>query len=370
MMSEYGARRQTKIPVCVDLFCGAGGLSCGLHQAGIDTICGVDIDKACEYPFEVNGNGRFWLKDITTLSPEWVRNTYDNHTNWNYDIPRILAGCPPCPPFSPLNRSNVNYGEEKKLCDPRTDLLNDYERMINGAEPDIIIMENVPDMIYTDLFLKFLKHLKTLDYHVWYGIVLCADYGVPQSRRRLILLASRYGPITMMHPTHSVKRVTVRDTISHLPRLSHGETHSADKLHRCSQLETLGLRRIRATRDGTTWKDWPRELWADRHKRYYDENPNCRNFLDVGMRLPWDGIGSTITTSFYCYMSGRFGHPDQDRAISLREGALLQTFPADYRFCPDEDITITGCSRLIGNAVPPRIGKVIGESVMHHLATV
>ena len=195
-------------------------------------------------------------------------------------------------------------------------------------------------------------------------VVYCPDYGIPQNRHRFILLASRIGEITLLPPTHKRKEVTVRPFIEKLPPIAAGEMYEFDKLHRTASLSEINLKRIKASVPGGTWKDWPEELRCACHKK-----DSGQTYTSVYGRMSWDKIGPTMTTQFFCYGTGRYGHPEQDRALSLREGALLQTFPRDYEFFPPDvtDYCMRDVARHIGNAVPVRLGEIIGESIRHHI---
>ena len=172
------------------------------------------------------------------------------------------------------------------------------------------------------------------------------------------------GVINLIPPTHRKKTyVTVRDTIGHLPALEAGQTDSKDPLHRAKGLSTINLIRIKSTPYGGSWKDWPDELVLNCHK-----TSAGRSFGSVYGRMTWEAPAPTMTTLCTGLGNGRFGHPTQNRAISIREAALLQTFPTIYKFFPDEkSISITKASRYIGNAVPPKLGEVIAESIINHI---
>ena len=178
-----------------------------------------------------------------------------------------------------------------------------------------------------------------------------------------MLLASQLGDITLIPPTHDRNRVTIEQVIRGLPELAAGEIDGNDELHRSARLSDKNLERIRASRPGGTWLDWPENLRCECHKK-----ASGKTYSSVYGRLSWDQIGPTITTQFYAYGTGRHGHPEQDRGLSLREGALLQTFPVDYDFIdPDVPFCFRDVARHIGNAVPVRLGEVIGESIRNHL---
>ena len=338
-------------PVAVDLFCGAGGLSLGMKHAGIEILAGVDIDPACEYPFESNVKARFYERDFANLSTEFVQSLFPAGR------PRILAGCAPCQPFSAYAKGR-SVGEHQWL------LLRRFGEMIASVKPDIVTMENVPRLTRHSVFEDFLAVLNVSGYSYNHYIVNCIRYGVPQARKRLVLLASKKGDIELVSPTHEEGNpVTVRQAIQHLASINAGEYLESDPLHKSSGLSGLNLKRIRLSRPGGTWRDWDESLVAACHAK-----KSGRTFPSVYGRMLWDQPAPTITTQFHGYGNGRFGHPTQDRALSLREGAILQTFPEDYTFVPEgHEVQISPVARLIGNAVPVKLGEAIGRSIVEHL---
>jgi DNA (cytosine-5)-methyltransferase 1 len=224
-------------------------------------------------------------------------------------------------------------------------------------------MENVPHLKREEVFRQFTSTLRDAEYSVWAEVVNCADYGVPQQRRRLVLLASRHGPLSL-EGSKSKKHKTVREAIGELPPLVAGELSSKDPLHQCSSLSELNYARIKASKPGGTWRDWPIHLRAKCHAR-----DSGKGYVSVYGRMTWDEPSPTMTTQFYGYGNGRFGHPSQNRALSLREGAVLQSFPKGYKFVePGKPIHIKTLGRLIGNAVPVKIGEAIGRAISSHIA--
>lgn len=201
-------------------------------------------------------------------------------------------------------------------------------------------------------------------YHTWWGNVFCPDYGLPQNRKRLVLLASRFGPISFIDPTHDKENyVSVEQAISHLPPLNAGSSDKNDNLHRASKLSDINLERIRHSHPGGSWKSWPKKLLPDCYKR-----ETGQTYSSVYGRMKWSDPSPTITTQFYGYGTGRFGHPTQDRALSLREGAILLSFPVDYEFFDKaKPLYIKRIAKLIGNAVPVKLGEAIGLSIKKHL---
>ncbi|MDB9521646.1 DNA cytosine methyltransferase, partial [Dolichospermum circinale CS-1225] len=328
----------------VDLFCGAGGLTHGFEQAGLPVKVGYDIDPACKFPYEHNNKAKFILQDVENLSGS------DLAEHFSGSSIKILVGCAPCQPFSNYSR---RYNDKKS----KWKLLQDFVRLVKESEPDIISMENVLQLKYHAVFQEFIENLENLKYYLEPYEVNCLNYGIPQSQRRLVLLASKFGKINLIPATHNKgKYETVRKTIEHLEPLAAGEKSKTDKLHICSKLSNLNLKRIQASKPGGTWRDWPPELIAKCHTK-----KSGKSYPSVYGRMEWDKPSPTITTQCFGFGNGRFGHPEQHRAITLREAALLQTFPENYQFiAPNEDLAAISIGRLIGNAVPVKLGEVIG----------
>ena len=343
----------------VDLFCGVGGLTRGLLESGLNVVGGFDIDGTCKYTYETNNNIKFHQENIREMSGEEILACYDK------DCTKILVGCAPCQPFS--NMSFKRFKESSIEDDEKYDLLLEFGRMIEKVQPAIVSMENVPQIRKMEIFPKFIKILKDNGYFISNNdngqVVYCPDYGIPQNRRRFVLLASKLGPIELLPPTHKKEEVTVRKFIEYLPPVEAGEQCPTDKMHRTAKLSEINLKRIKASKQGGTWKDWPEELRCKCHRK-----ESGQTYTSVYGRMRWDAIGPTMTTQFHCYGTGRYGHPEQNRALTLREGALLQTFPADYDFIdPSVDFVMRDIARHIGNAVPVRLGEVIGLSIKQHL---
>ena len=347
--------RYTEIDV-VDLFCGIGGLSYGMKTVGFHIKGGFDIDPTCKFAYEYNNGASFFFKDIKEVKRKDIRPLYSD------GAVRILAGCAPCQPFS-------TYANKNKNKDPsKYDLLYEFGRLVETVRPDIVTMENVPSIRafkLKNVLNDFINLLEDEKYHVSVKIVFCPQYGIPQTRKRLVLLASKFGEIDLLPPTITDPNdyVTVRGTIGDLEPLAAGEVSKTDPLHRAASLSPLNLRRIQATKEGGSWRDWPDELKLRCHK-----SSTGKSFGSVYGRMKWDEPSPTMTTECTGIGNGRFGHPEQDRAISAREAALLQTFPMNYKFFEDErKVSLTKASRYIGNAVPPKLGEIIGKSIVNHL---
>ena len=342
----------------VDLFCGVGGLTCGLLQSGLNVKAGFDIEKTCKYPYEFNNKAKFYEKDIRKVTAEDINKCYSKNAI------KVLAGCAPCQPFSQMSFKYQNNEKTKRENDKRYDLLLEFGRLVKEVQPDIVSMENVPKIRETYVFEEFLKILKNNGYYVDYKVVYCPDYGIPQNRRRFLLLAAKDGKIKLLDKTHSKENyVTVRETIGKLPKVACGEICSTDILHQTAQLSEINLKRIKLSKPGGSWRDWPEELRCKCHQK-----DSGQTYTSVYGRMEWDKISPTMTTQFYCYGTGRYGHPEQNRALTLREGALIQTFPIDYQFTePGKKFTLKDIAREIGNAVPVKLGEVIGESIKQYL---
>jgi DNA (cytosine-5)-methyltransferase 1 len=223
-------------------------------------------------------------------------------------------------------------------------------------------MENVPTVTKHSVFKNFRSTLERLGYKVSVAVIDCAQYGLPQRRNRTVLLVSLHGDIRLREPTASAGR-TVEDVIKELPVLRHGGTDKDDRLHTASRLSDLNYERIQHSKPGGTWRDWPKHLVAKCHTK-----STGKKYPAVYGRMKYDEPATTLTTQFYGFGSGRFGHPTQARGISLREGALLQGFPKDYSFVPDDQpLQFKALGRMIGNAVPVDLGRVIGQSIIEHV---
>lgn len=331
----------------VDLFCGVGGLTAGLIKSGIEVKAGYDIDAACRYGYEYNNKAVFVQKSVADVGADEINNWYSK------GAVRLLAGCAPCQPFS-----TYNNGKDTSL-DKKYPLLYHFARLIDEVRPELVTMENVPDVTKHQVYHDFVAKLETLGYQVYAQKVACVNYGIPQDRKRHVLLASRIGKVSLLPATHQIP-VTVKEVIGHLTPIKAGQHCPKDALHYSASLSDLNMKRIQASKQGGTWRDWPPELLAECHKK-----DSGKSYGSVYGRMSWDKPAPTMTTLCTGYGNGRFGHPEQDRAISLREAAIFQTFPEDYQFA--EHINKTAISRMIGNAVPVRLGEVVGISLTNAL---
>ena len=333
----------------VDLFCGIGGLSHGLRQAGFTVSAGVDADETCRHAFEKNNDAAFVGQPLEDVSATQIAALFPEGSR------RILVGCAPCTPFSPYS---AGPGEPRD----KWSLVDLFMDRIAEIKPDIVSMENVPRLTSFkkgEVFRDFLERLEEAGYETTAGVVNAADFGVPQDRRRLVVLASRLGPIPIPAPTVTT-HATVRETIGHMPALTAGGVDAEDSLHRVPRLSPLNLRRIRAAEPGRPWSEWrDKKLLSPCHRRQ-----TGASYKNVYGRMEWDRPSPTLTTGCFSFGRGRFGHPAQDRAISLREAALLQSFPPGYEFtAPDDRIRFASVGRHIGNAIPINLARAIGDAI-------
>ena len=341
-----------------DFFSGCGGSSAGLRAAGLEIALGLDNDSDAAQTFRANfAEAEFVCSDIKEVSEE----SFDGIVNRWEDHPLLFNACAPCQPFSQQRRG------EAEPNDRRLELLNDLLRFVRRHRPELIFAENVPGLrdgsAGRKIFLHFTRMLEELGYHTNHSVVRSQDYGVPQRRARLVLLASQLGRVDAPARTHGpgTKRpsyATVADWIRDLPEISAGESHPLVPNHRAAGLSSLNLQRIRATPPGGGWRNLPPRLLPASRKSGFV------GFTDVYGRLKWDSPAPALTTRCISYSNGRFGHPEQDRAISVREAACLQTFPLDFVFTG----TLNSQARQVGNAVPAQLAQQFGERIASHLA--
>ncbi len=338
----------------IDLFCGIGGMTHGFKKAGFRVVAGIDNDSSCKYGYEANNDATFIDKDIAKVSAASIKKLFGKSKI------KILIGCAPCQPFSKLNPGEIDEDDQVPL--------RKFAELITKVKPDIVSMENVrglADRKKYPVFQDFLNVLKKNKYWTSYRIVDCSEYGIPQKRLRLVLLASRFGPIELIPVTHLDKKVTVREVIGSLPSIEDGDEHKSDPLHKARKLSEMNKKRILATPlNGGSAKDWNDELVLKCHKKKKGRSYKST----VYGRMSWDEPAPTMTTQCVGLGNGRFGHPEQHRAISLREAALIQTFPEGYSFIsPESEVVVSQVARFIGNAVPVRLGEIIATSIKKHL---
>jgi DNA (cytosine-5)-methyltransferase 1 len=352
-MKRTTLKRHNLPIVAVDIFCGVGALTYGLSKSGINVVAGIDVDARCKFAFEENNHASFIHKSVQEITPEEILKLYPNGSL------RVLVGCAPCQPFSKHTQKEKDRQRKKDW-----GLLYHFFNLIVETEPVVISMENVPEITKHKVFSDFLEGLESLGYSVAWQYVYCPDYGIPQNRRRLVLLASQLGKIGLIAPTYKPANYrTVRMAIGDLESIKAGESSKKDMLHKSAALSNNNLNRIRNSTPGGSWRDWDDSLRANCHRQN-----SGKTYSSVYSRMEWDKPSPTITTQFYTFGTGRFGHPQQDRAISIREGAILQTFPKTYSFIPlNSPIGFKRLGRHIGNAVPVRLAEIIGKSIIKHL---
>ena len=335
----------------VDLFCGAGGLTRGLLDAGVEVVAGIDVDSSVGETYERNNRpARFLRRDMRTVDPE------DLIALLGVIKPSetLLAGCAPCQMFSKHQRNGRARG-------PNATLLTAVARMVEAIRPGWVLIENVPGLMEVPGFStlrRFVRLLQSTGYSIADGVLNACDHGVPQHRRRYVLIAARRVEPALPTPVFGNGRnplETVRQWIAHYPPIAAGDTHPAVPNHEASPLSRLNLDRVRITPpDGGGRGNWPSRLKLDCHRRRQN------GFSDVYGRMWWDRIAPTLTGRCNSLSNGRFGHPEQDRAISLREAASIQSFPDDYLFFG----TRTAIARQIGNAVPVRLAEALGRCIL------
>lgn len=327
----------------IDLFSGCGGMTLGLKQAGFDVVGAIEIEEIAARTYEWNHpEVELWLDDIRSVHPTEMM---DELGLWEFELD-LLAGCPPCQGFSSITTLNG----KRRVDDERNDLVLQFLKYVEHFLPKAVMMENVPGLANDNRFLRLRKRLVGLGYQVWWDILNVADYGVPQRRRRLILLASFFQPIEPARK--SSKRRTVRDAISDLAHAG----QSGDPLHDFPENRSNRIRAhiARIRKDGGSRTELDRRAQLQCHR-------DCNGFKDIYGRMAWDKVAPTITSGCFNPSKGRFLHPEYDRAITMREAALLQSFPRNYNFICDRGKTRV--AEMIGNALPPEFVRIHAKAV-------
>lgn len=333
----------------IDLFSGCGGLSEGLRLAGFNVICSVEKSSFAAQNYKLNHqHTKLIIDDIKNVTASRIS---DEIGKPNYSID-LIAGCPPCQGFSSMRTKNGHT----RIIDKRNSLIDEFSRIVTDILPPTILLENVPRLFTYCRYSNFKNELKKKGYHISDKIINIAEYGVPQRRYRLVMLASRLGPIDL--PTPQGTSATVRDYIANLPI----PAKSKDPLHNIRENRSDKIKKLISLipKNGGSRSELPEEFVLECHKR-------TTGFKDVYGRMRWDNVAPTITTGCINPSKGRFLHPDQDRAISLREAALLQTFPPTYKF--DLSQGKFAVAEIIGNALPPLFAQAQGMAVIKHINT-
>jgi DNA (cytosine-5)-methyltransferase 1 len=331
----------------IDLFSGCGGLTTGLKKAKFQVLAGVEIDASATRVFELNHpEVHLWKKDIAGLKGSEIKSTLKLKSG-ELDL---LAGCPPCQGFSRVRTLNGGY----VITDDRNELIFEFLRLVRELKPKAVMLENVPGLAEDERIESFNQELESMGYSASYRVLDVADYAVPQRRRRLILLAGKQGPITFAKPARVKK--TVRDAIASLPPAG----TSGDGPHDIPENRTAKIQRriAKIPHDGGSRLDLPLRDQLECHKK-------CNGFKDVYGRMAWDTVAPTLTTGCFNPSKGRFLHPEENRNITMREAALIQTFPKRYKFPADLGKSVLATQ--IGNALPPEFVRRHAVSVRKHL---
>jgi len=348
-----------KPPIKVfDFFTGCGGTSRGFLNAGMDVVFALDNDPVAGKTFNRNfPDVHFLSEDIRNVACEDLQpliNSCKGH-------PILFSGCAPCQPFT---KQKTRLQPE----DIRRRLLSEFLRFIEYYRVEFIFVENVPGLQKIKNedgpFGNFITTLNRLGYDYEFHIITSQSYGVPQMRRRLVLIASRLGVIDFPPETHGPDRgceySKVREWIADLPPVVAGETHPTIPNHRAAALSETNLERISVLKEGEDRRHWPERLRLKCHSNGYGGH------TDVYGRMRWDAPATGLTTRCISLSNGRFGHPTQNRAISVREAACLQTFPRDFIF----EGSLNAMARQIGNAVPVVLAECFGRNFVNHLNSI
>lgn len=339
----------------VDFFCGAGGVSCGFGDVDIKVLGGIDINPAFKETYEKNNNAKFLNQDVSNMSIHDlekllpIKKKQDN---------LIFVGCSPCQYYSNL-KSDKSKSEDGRL------LLDDFKKFVLHYLPGYVFIENVPGLETKEgsPLDRFKKALKQKGYCFSDGVVNAKYFEVPQNRRRFVLIASRLSETIQLPEQNKEKPIiTVQQAIgdyTRFPIVKDGHNDETDFQHSVAKLSELNLKRVQSTpRNGGTRLAW--QYNSDLQLECYK---NHKGHIDVYGRLSWDKPSSAITTRFIYTSTGRYSHPEQDRGLSLREGATLQSFPLNYKFYSKSQGDI---ATMIGNAVPPKLAKAIGLTIKNH----
>lgn len=351
-MPKDRRKRRSRPLKSFDFFCGAGGLTLGLRSAGIRVLAGFDKDEECRLSYEQNNPGvKFIHKEIQDVTIAELKRKARVKSFKNM----LFAGCAPCSPFSQKRKTETQSGDQT--------LLMQFGRIISKAKPGYVLLENVPGMANApgfSTFRRFIRLLENSGYRsrIEFDVLDAKRFGVPQTRRRLVLIATRKGTPSLPKPTYGTEHrpfKTVRQTITRFPIIRAGTSHKKIKNHVASAIGSLNLDRLRATPpDGGDWRDWPQKLRLRCHLG------DDQSYSDSYGRMSWDSPAPTLTGRCHSISNGRYGHPTQCRAISLREAAALQTFPDAYEFFGRH----THIALQIGNAVPVRLAESLGKHIL------
>jgi DNA (cytosine-5)-methyltransferase 1 len=337
-------------PKAIDVFCGCGGTTEGLKRAGFSVVAGVECDDLAADTYCANHKRvKVWRDDVSNLNPELILKALGMKRG-ELDL---LAGCPPCQAFSAMRRLN---GSRRVRDKASKDLVFEYLRLVEALKPKVVLVENVPRLQHDYRFNQVRRRLRELGYVGEPQVFNAEDFGVPQRRRRMLLIASRVGSIEYADNVDEYERLTVWDVISDLPRAG----KSGDIMHDFPEARSKKVAAIIAAipKDGGSRSALGKRRQLKCHKR-------CNGFKDVYGRLAWDSVAPTITGGCANPSKGRFLHPVENRCITLREAALLQGFPVDYSFSLERGKFAV--AQMIGNAFPPTFVKPHAVNIRHHL---
>ncbi len=326
-------------------------MTCGLVQGGINVLAGIDNDPAREDTYVKNNpDSKFILADVFDLKE---RDLAKRLSLKKKDDDLVLIGCSPCQFWSIIRTDKTKSKKSKNL-------LMEFKRFVDYLLPGYVLVENVPGILNKKEksgLDRFVADLEANGYKVHYEIVNMSDYGVPQSRRRFSLLGTRLHKDPIFPIKDSGQRPTVRDAIGRgFEKIPAGHRDNTLFHHSTANLTERNIKRLKKTkRDGGSWLDWANDKELKRRKYH------GREFVDNYGRLSWDKPSPTITTKFVSISNGRFAHPEENRGLSIREGATLQSFPKDYIF-PGSSLGVS--AKIIGNAVPPRFARRLAETIV------
>lgn len=343
----------------IDFYCGIGGLTRGLLDAGIKVVAGFDVDGRCKETYERNNrSARFFEQNVEDISAGYLwkilgcRRTTD----------LLFAACAPCQPFSKHRKCKPETDDEGfKEFNRDARLLGAFARLIEAIRPGQVLVENVPGLTRVrgfSTYRRFVHRLKALSYTIGEGVLDAKNFGVPQTRRRYVMVAIRGRQATLPNPEYgpALKQfLTVRDFISHYPPVAAGKNRPNVPNHVAAKISEVNLERLRHTpHDGGDRRAWPDRLMLECHSGGHTGH------TDVYGRMAWDKPAPTLTGRCTSISNGRYGHPSQDRAISHREAASLQTFSDNYVFY-SKNLHV---ARAIGNAVPVRFAECLGRHIV------
>lgn len=346
--------KQNKLKA-VDFFCSGGGMSSGMLNSGIKVLAGIDVDNTCKETYEANIKGaKFINADVFKLKETELEQRLNLKKN---DDDLVLIGCSPCQFWSIINTDKNKSRESKNL-------LIEFRRFVEYFNPGYVVVENVPGVLRKKAesgLEDFINWLEKQEYKVHFDVHNVSDFGVPQNRKRFTLIANRVTDRKLEPIKHITKKLTVYDVIGEhngFPKVPSGHKDKSEFMHTVAGLTQINIDRLNATElDGGSRIAYANDevLATKCHKN------DTINFKDTYGRMWWHRQSPTITTKFFSISNGRFAHPEENRAISLREGAILQSFPTDYIFKTN---SVANTARMIGNAVPPKYAASIAKAII------